>query len=137
MNRALLEELRSLPELALAPKPSTRTIGWTVYSRSIHDADDFPIGGVVVELIEGHDPEGELYRKYLTAQRHRGELSLQVIDESDVGEAMRPNSLFVVDVIRALLQEVAMAGCKPRTGAELAVEHRSLIAYAMHLVSVL
>lgn len=132
----LRAQMAARPPLFTQPALTSRTLGWSVRSATRTDHTGAAAGGVVVEITEGHDAEtGESFRRYLTVER-LGRLSWHVIDEADVGEAHPPEAGFVSDTIRALLAEVAILGCRPRTG-RIADVHRTYVAYAYHLVGVL
>ena len=133
----LRAQMAARPPLFIQPALASRTLGWSVRSATRTDAAGAPVGGVVVEISEGHDAEtGEAFRRYLTVEPYRGRLAWHRIDEDDVGEAHPPAAGFVSDTVRALLADAAMLGCRPRTG-RIADTHRTYIAYAFHLVGVL
>lgn len=133
----LRAQMAARPPLLTQPALASRTLGWSVRSATRTDAAGASVGGVVVEITEGHDAEtGEAFRRYLTVERFRSRLAWHVIAEDDVGEAHPPDAGFVSDTVRALLGEVAMLGCRPRTG-RIGDLHRTYVAYAYHLVGVL
>lgn len=65
--------------------------GMEVYSRDRRDEDDWPIGGVVVEVVHGMDPEtGESLRSFVclsSRPEHGRSFRIRRISEMELGEA--------------------------------------------------
>lgn len=119
-----------------------RAIGLLAWSSSRRDADDAPVGGLVVEVLDTPDPAtGEKRVSYLTIDPHRTRPRLvwHVLTEDDVDptttEAAPTSTL--ASVIRRLCEEVAMRErYKHRTG-RFDPSHITLVAYAYRLAGAL
>ena len=76
---------------AMAPVIGTARMiepGVEVYSRTVRDDDDYPVGGIAIEHADRVDPEtGEVTRRWLVVQRvdaNRGQVRWHWIDEHDI-----------------------------------------------------
>ncbi len=121
-----------------APAPMvSRTIGCSAYSSTISTPDGFPAGGTIVEVLDIPDAlTGELVRRYRTVALSGRQLDWHLLGEDDVAEAVPGRRTdIVIEVICALLREVAMDGARLRK--RLTPAHITLIGYARTLAGVL
>jgi hypothetical protein len=116
------------------------TEGFTVWSRTIRDANDEPVGGVVLDVVDLVDTEtGERQRAFVTIDpyRTRPRLSFHRLAEADVaGDAIElPEPSRCAALARRLCEEVAIDGHKRRTGL-LEPRHAEYVVFAHRLVGV-
>jgi hypothetical protein len=134
--------MSALTELLAGATPA-RAVGFEIWSATRRDADEAPLGGVIVEVLESTSPEtGEIRRSYRVIDpfRLRPSLCWHVLAEEEIDRTLPPQvatSDRVAKVIRRLCEEVAMRErYRCRTG-RFAPEHITLVAYAYRLAGVL
>lgn len=125
------------------PLPQSRTIGLFAWSTTRRYDDDSPVGGIVVEVMDGHDPdtgEAGTWLRTIDPYRARPVLTWHVLDEGEVDRAtVAPADAFTLAaVIRRLCEEVAMRDQHRQRGrGRCPAEHVTLIAYAHRLAGAL
>ena len=134
--------MSALAELLAGATPA-RAVGFEIWSSTRRDADEAPLGGVIVEILETASPEtGEIRRSYKVVDpyRLRPGITWHVLDEDEIDRTLPPQVATtdrVAKVIRRLCEEVAMRErYRYRTG-RFEPGHVTLIAYAYRLAGVL
>lgn len=121
----------------------SRTIGFEVWSATRRDANDSPVGGVIVEVSEKPDmTTGELVRFYrvLDPYRLRPCLVWHTMAESEVDPANLVGpapSARVAALIRRLCEEVAFSGPYKHRKGQPTPEHVTYLSYARMLAGAL
>lgn len=116
--------------------------GCLVWSKTRRDADDCPVGGLVVEVLDTPDPEtGELRRSFrcLDNTRMRPRLTWHVLPEDDVDRstAQAAATSQIANVVRRLCEEICMKDAHRRRTGLFMPEHLTLLHHAWRLAGLL
>lgn len=115
--------------------------GMTAWSRTRRDANDEPVGGVVLDVVDQVDTEtGERVRSFLCLDpyRLRPRLSFHRLTEDEIAHdgLELPSTSRCASLVRRLCEEVALDGHKRRTGL-MDPRHAELVVHAHRLTGVL